>query len=135
MFSPVIKEMGLPLILGHLDFILTFISSLRENFPILRVFPVICQMGTPNTRGPGCLINNPIGWIRLFKGRRVITNEIAPLWLHFKALWDTPGKILRVLGYFWFFLYRAQVWVFYWSYKTMKILWYLYDHFKTYRGH
>ena len=63
MFSPVIEEMGLLIILCHRDFILTFYL---ENLPVVGVFPVVRQMGTPNTRGLGYLIINPKGWIQLF---------------------------------------------------------------------
>ena len=62
-FSPVIEEMGLLIILCHRDFILTIY---HQHLPILGVFPVVRQMGTPNTRDTGCLINNPKGWIQLF---------------------------------------------------------------------
>ena len=78
-FSPIIKEMGLAMILGHCDFILNITRYQRENLPIIGIFPVVLHMGTSNTRGPGCLINNLTGGIKLFKGRNVITNEIAPL--------------------------------------------------------
>ena len=62
-FSPVIEEMGLLIILCHRDFILTLYL---QNLPILGVFSVVRQIGTPNIRGLGCFINNPIGWIELF---------------------------------------------------------------------